>query len=589
MKTLLFCNLIPLKTGAYETLLATIGQEFQKAHDEYVVVFAGEPIPPVADSLRAAGVRWHIMPEWLAREAPPGPQLLSCSVATLLSEEPSDSNSATQQLNNPTTNCRGEAVHPWAFVFPALRLIRQERPDVVAVHFGNELPTLATILLCRVTIVWDRVAKAGKLLGCSVVRLLRNHPKDSLASSPQQLSNPTTHHHPAWRQPRWVWEQDQQIQDPGRLSRWFSKIRLLGLGVDQYLAVYEGGRQSMLKRGIPAEKITVIHNSVAPYVPTRIKGWLREYLGGIQNPESRIQNPAQDEEKSIEQKFTKSTKGEICIFAEGEGKESSSCALCSSVQNTEFDSGIVPQEVLLVTNGSLIPRKRIDFILRVCAALGTGKLLSCQVAELLCESPASPGELLSCSVDKLLSESPKDSPSSTTQQPNNLTTTRACGTTQQPNNLTTGVPWRLLVIGEGPERAKLTALATELGIADRVHFLGLRNDVREILAECDIYLHASKAETCTYAVTESMAAGIPAVMLNAGAAKEQIENGVTGFVIDEADIDAFATCLGAVMGHEIRRMEMGRLAKSRWEDLFLVDLAAIQYHELYLKMKYSNT
>jgi len=65
------------------------------------------------------------------------------------------------------------------------------------------------------------------------------------------------------------------------------------------------------------------------------------------------------------------------------------------------------------------------------------QLFSCSVAELLSESPASPGELLSCSVAKLLSESPKVSPSSTTQQPNNLTTPRVSAATQQPNNLTT--------------------------------------------------------------------------------------------------------------------------------------------------------
>jgi hypothetical protein len=65
------------------------------------------------------------------------------------------------------------------------------------------------------------------------------------------------------------------------------------------------------------------------------------------------------------------------------------------------------------------------------------ELLSCQVPQLLSESPASPGELLSCSADKLLSESPAGSPSSTTKQPNNSTTGRASGATKQPNNSTT--------------------------------------------------------------------------------------------------------------------------------------------------------
>jgi glycosyltransferase involved in cell wall biosynthesis len=77
----------------------------------------------------------------------------------------------------------------------------------------------------------------------------------------------------------------------------------------------------MRKRGIPAIKITVIHNAVTSYAPERPKGWVRE----------------------------------------------------------EF--GIGPDEVILVTIGSLIPRKLIDFLLRACAALGTeGKVVGCQVA-----------------------------------------------------------------------------------------------------------------------------------------------------------------------------------------------------------------
>jgi len=79
-----------------------------------------------------------------------------------------------------------------------------------------------------------------------------------------------------------------------------------------------------------------------------------------------------------------------------------------------------------------------------------------------------------------------------------------------------------------------------------------------------------------------MAAGIPAVMLNAGAAKEQIENGKSGFVFDEVDPIPFAACLSELMADSDRRAEMGKLAKSRWEALFRVERAAACYHELYM-------
>jgi glycosyltransferase involved in cell wall biosynthesis len=294
-----------------------------------------------------------------------------------------------------------------------------------------------------------------------------------------------------------VWEQDQQIQDPGKISRWASKLRIMGLSVDRYLAVYEGGRQSMLKRGIPAEKITVIHNSVAPYAPTRPKGWLRQELGAGRSGQWALSSGQGSEKKSDAQVAADVPAAEIesanqahrspfdfahgrpgTSLRQGYVGQASNATMRNAPYASHLTSHVSPPEVLLITNGSLIPRKRIDFILRACAELTRKELPGCQVAA-------------------LLSERPEGSLPSATEQPNSLTTV-------------TLPPWRLLIIGEGPERERLAALAAELGIAGRVHFLGLRNDVREILPECDIYLHAALAETCTYATTESMAAGIPA-------------------------------------------------------------------------------
>ena len=386
VKVLFFCNLIPLKTGAFEKLLSAIGQKFREVGSEFIVYFSGQPIKPVIESLHESGVRWEIHSEWAD-----GPG----------------------------------KVRQWGFILPALRRVVQERPDVVVVHFGNELPTLITILLAR-------------LMG--------------------------------FRKIKWVWQQDQQIRDPNVFGKCLSRLRLLGTVADHFVAMYEGGRESMLKRGIPVDKITVIHNAVTPYSPARPKGWLRQELG------------------------------------------------------------IPANEIILVTIGSLIPRKRIDFLLRACALLNS-----------LTPEPLNP-----------------------------LTPRRQL--------------WRLLVIGEGSEREPLAALTRKLGIADQVHFLGLRNDIREILPECDLYVHASSAETCTYSVTESMAAGIPAVMLNAGAAKEQIANGVSGYVLDAVDAEAFASRVRELMVDEAKRTEMGRVAEVRWRENFTMDVSASAYHRLYTRL-----
>lgn len=557
MKTLLFCNLIPLKTGAYETLLSAVGEEFRKAGDEYVVVFAGEPIPPVADSLRVVGIRWRILEGWIgdsvSREA--------AKPAKKAEKQTSFCDFAISRLR--VKNSSAERVRPWGFVWPALRIIREERPDVVAVHFGNELPTLAASLLCRVLARWTQVVDLMRGRKDILTRSREAGEEDGFgsasggkktipfASSRLRVRN-------SWLSPRWVWEQDQQIQDPGRLSRHLSKLRLLGLGVDRFLAVYEGGKESMLKRGIPAEKISVIYNSIAPYTPTRPKGWLRAEL--------RIREV---EEKIGSREAAKPAKGEMGVSlgmsagspadsrTEEEGCDEKSSSF-PSVQtssapssrlrvseSSSADSG--NQKVLLVTTGSLIPRKRIDFLIRAFAALEVGKQ-----KKSIAREGAKP----------------------TKEENNSSFAFSRLRVRQIPS-------WRLLIIGEGPERARLAALATELGIADRVHFLGLRNDIREILPECDIYLHASLAETCTYAITESMAAGIPAVVTVAGAAREQIDSGHTGYVLDRDDAEGFAMRLGELMEDSARRSSMGQAAQARWNERYRVEVAAKQFAAMY--------
>lgn len=139
----------------------------------------------------------------------------------------------------------------------------------------------------------------------------------------------------------------------------------------------------------------------------------------------------------------------------------------------------------------------------------------------------------------------------------------------------------LLIVGEGPERATLGEWAQRLGVADRVHFLGQRPDVRDILSECDVLLHSSIAETCTNVVIESMAAGIPAVIMEAGAAHEQIENGTSGYVVGPRDVQGLATGLGRLLDDAEVRRRMGARARERWAARFCVDITAEQHVRLY--------
>jgi glycosyltransferase involved in cell wall biosynthesis len=182
MKTLFFCNLVPDKEGAFERVLVEIGRQHSFHGDSLILVLAGEPIGKVGHQFREAGIQWRVITGW-------GEQ---------------------------------SAVHPWRLVLPGLRLLREFRPDVAVVHFGNELPSLLLSLVAPIVGV---------------------------------------------RNVKWVWQQDQQIGHPRGIARWVSRVRALDLTFARFVAVYEGGRAAMVARGLSRDRISVVHNGVADPEP----------------------------------------------------------------------------------------------------------------------------------------------------------------------------------------------------------------------------------------------------------------------------------------------------------------------------------
>lgn len=93
-----------------------------------------------------------------------------------------------------------------------------------------------------------------------------------------------------------------------------------------------------------------------------------------------------------------------------------------------------------------------------------------------------------------------------------------------------GLNVRYLICGSGVERPALEALARELGVADRVTFLGYRRDVPELCAASDVFLFPSTQEGLPVAVMEAMAAGLPVVSTAIRGSTDLIESGVNGLL-----------------------------------------------------------
>ena len=122
-----------------------------------------------------------------------------------------------------------------------------------------------------------------------------------------------------------------------------------------------------------------------------------------------------------------------------------------------------------------------------------------------------------------------------------------------------------VLAGEGPERAGLEALAAELGIADRVHFLGYRADIPQLLAACDVFALPSLYEGSSLAVLEAMAARRPVVSSAIGGTDELIDDGRDGLLVAPGDATGLASALRRLLDDAGLRKDFAQRARQRVE------------------------
>ncbi|WP_168193207.1 glycosyltransferase [Rhodophyticola sp. CCM32] len=108
---------------------------------------------------------------------------------------------------------------------------------------------------------------------------------------------------------------------------------------------------------------------------------------------------------------------------------------------------------------------------------------------------------------------------------------------------------RLLVLGDGPDRAALEALAREYGISDRVDFLGFRMNRFAYLVRADLFLISSLTEGFPNALIEAVAAGVPAISTDCagGGAREIMGADFPDRIVPVADAEAMARVIGDVL------------------------------------------
>jgi glycosyltransferase involved in cell wall biosynthesis len=139
----------------------------------------------------------------------------------------------------------------------------------------------------------------------------------------------------------------------------------------------------------------------------------------------------------------------------------------------------------------------------------------------------------------------------------------------------------LIVAGDGPLRAALEAEAKALGVADRVHFLGWRDDTTTILAALDVLLAPSLWEGFGLVLLEAMAQTVPIIGSAVSAIPEVIVDGETGLLVPPRDTAALANALDLLLRDAALRRHLGLMGQDRLESAFSVERMAAQTLTLY--------
>ena len=137
------------------------------------------------------------------------------------------------------------------------------------------------------------------------------------------------------------------------------------------------------------------------------------------------------------------------------------------------------------------------------------------------------------------------------------------------------------VAGEGPCRRSLESLSDELGISNRVRFLGAVNDVRELLLRAGMFVMSSQTEGISVAILEAQAHFVPVVATNVGGNREIIEHAHSGLLVPARDPHALARAVLQLQRDRDLARRLAATARRRVEDEFDVTRMISRYQSLY--------
>lgn len=139
----------------------------------------------------------------------------------------------------------------------------------------------------------------------------------------------------------------------------------------------------------------------------------------------------------------------------------------------------------------------------------------------------------------------------------------------------------LLLVGDGPLRAKLENVAIELNAINNIRFVGNRNDVPDLLNLMDVFMLTSLSEGTSVSLLEAMASGVPPVVTNIGGNPFIVKDGENGILVNPGDVVETTNSINYLMGNDTARKKMGQNASETVKQYYGLDKMIDKYVCIY--------
>jgi N-acetyl-alpha-D-glucosaminyl L-malate synthase BshA len=140
---------------------------------------------------------------------------------------------------------------------------------------------------------------------------------------------------------------------------------------------------------------------------------------------------------------------------------------------------------------------------------------------------------------------------------------------------------RLILVGDGPETPVAEQAAKQLGVLDRVTFIGVVDRVAPLLPAADLFLLPSASESFGLVALEAMASGVPVVASDVGGLPEVIQHGTTGYLAPVGDVDQMAEYAIDLLSDCTKQKAFARAAQQRAAERFDYRKIVPQYEAIY--------